>query len=149
MTKFYVQSGKIKKVIFAADANAAALWLMNTVMDTFYPEQQQCGFDSDPFEVLEDGLMLLGEIVYVSQDGFDQIDERLSTSDWSDASLSTAKNGAGEAEVEEFDALELFNEWNELVLAVAKMEAILSDKASLTNQASRSDSDSESLCAVS
>ncbi len=101
MTKFFVQSGKIKKVIFAADANAAALWLMNTVMETFYPEQYQTGFDSDPFEVLEDGLMLLEEEVFVSRDGFDRED------------------------AESFDALDLFTEWNELVLAVAKMESML------------------------
>ena len=106
MTKFYVQSGKIKKVIFAADANAAALWLINIVMERFYPDQSRADVESDPFVLLEDGLTLLGQEIFVSKSGFDQ-------------------SYSSDAELNCFETVDLFAEWNELVLAVSKMEKML------------------------
>lgn len=103
MAKFYVQSGELAEVIHAADSQAAALWLMNTVMETFFPAQADSRLEpveigSDPFEYLEDGLLLLGEEIFVSEQGFDRADS------------------------DQFDTIETFTEWNELILAVAKLE---------------------------
>ena len=74
MTKFYVLSGKIKKVIFAADANAAALWLLNIVVDNFIPNEKRADFESDPFQIFEEGFVLLGDQIDVSEIGFDDPD---------------------------------------------------------------------------
>lgn len=103
MAKFYVQSGEIAEVIHAVDSQAAALWLMNTVMETFFPAVADATLapveiGSDPFEYLEDGLLLLGEEIFVSEQGFDRLDS------------------------DQFDSIEIFTEWNELILAVAKLE---------------------------
>ena len=94
----------------AADANAAALWLINTVIETFYPQQMETGIDLDPFEILGDGLMLLGEKVVVEQTGFDQQNPR------------------------SFDTIELLMEWNELLLAVSRMENLLVAKDNLPSR---------------
>ena len=107
MTKFYVQSGKIKKVIFAADANAAALWLLNIVVDNFIPEEKRADFESDPFKVFEEGIVLLGDQIDVSEVAFE------------------------DPLADSFETMELFVEWNELALAVAKMEKMLLGKQDL------------------
>lgn len=110
MNKFHVQSGKFKKVIMAADANAAALWLINTVIESFYPGQMETGFDFDPFEMLEKGPLLLGEKVIVEQTGFDQ------------------RNPSS------FDTVDLLMEWNELLLAVSRMENLLTTKGKIPHE---------------
>lgn len=102
MNRYDVQSGRIRKIIFAADPQAAALWLMNNFMETVFPDTVQPEFDSDPFEMLEDGLMLLADQVQVSSLSLDD-----DTVEW-------------------FDTLEIFTEWNELVLAVSRMDRVLS-----------------------
>ncbi len=116
MNRYYVQSGEFSEIIHAADSNAAAMWLMHIVMETFFPDQRQIDFGSDPFEVLEDGLLLLGEEIRVSSDTFD--DEKAKI----------------------FDTVETFTEWNELIIAVAKMQEKWSSKTAIlkTDQADRS-----------
>lgn len=104
MTKYYVQSGKIRKVIFAADENAAALWLINIVMERFYPNQKPASEDIDPFAFLEDGLTLLGDDVFVSK---------------ADNQPGDSQNGW------RFETVDLFTEWNELLVAVTKMEKMI------------------------
>ena len=106
MTKFFVQSGKIRKVIFAADANAAALWLMNLVMEKFHPDQKPVDGEFDPFHLMNEGLTLLGDEVFVSEHGFECLDP------------------PGDDSVQ-FETVDLFTEWNELALAVSKMEKML------------------------
>lgn len=98
MYKFHVQSGKIKKVIMAADANAAALWLINLVVETFYPQQLETGAVK-PFEIMEDRPRLLGEFITVFQ-----------------------VNPQRQYPWETFDTMEILTEWNELVIAVSRME---------------------------
>ena len=107
MTKFYVKSGQIKKVIFAADSNAAALWLLNIVVDNFLPDEKRAEFEADPFKIFEDGLVLLGDQISVSRQSFE--DEH----------------------ADQFETMELFVEWNELALAVSKMEKMLLGKQDL------------------
>ena len=66
--------------------------------------------------MLEDGLLLLGEEIRVSSDTFD--DEKAKI----------------------FDTVETFTEWNELIIAVAKMQEKWSSKTAIlkTDQADRS-----------
>lgn len=106
MHKYYVESGQLKKVIFAADANAAALWLVNIVMEKLYPQAANSEMDSDPFALLEHCLMLLDDEIRVSRQGFGLPLEADPEPDW-------------------FETIEVFTEWNELVRAVAKMEKML------------------------
>lgn len=117
MTKFYVKSGKIRKVIFAADANAAALWLMNIVMEKFYPDQTPGDVELDPFALIDGGLFLLADEVLVSRQAF--------------ASDSSAEGLTADNDVERYDTVELFTEWNELVTAVRKMEKMILGKQPL------------------
>lgn len=107
MTKFYVKSGQIKKVIFAADSNAAALWLLNIVVDNFLPDEKRAEFESDPFKIFEDGLVLLGDQISVSSQAFE------------------------DEQADQFETMELFVEWNELAIAVSKMEKMLLGKQDL------------------
>ncbi len=104
MAKFYVQSGLVSHVITANDAFSAALWAMHLVMEDVVPIDQVNWLDEadQPEHGFADGLFKLGDTISVSEVGF----------------------GRDEAGV--YDTADTLAEWNQLVIAMARLEARLS-----------------------
>lgn len=96
MSKFYIQSGDVSFVVSAADAEGAALWLLNRVIEQHLPveqiEQRQIG--DEMAMALLDELAGFGEEIHVSEIGF----------------------GNDEADV--FDTLNLIEVWGSLIRAI-------------------------------
>lgn len=105
MAKFYVQSGLIAHVVTANDAYSAALWTMHLAMEEVVPVDEVDWLDESqlPESGYEDGLMKLGTTVAVSEIGF------------------------GRDEAGRFDTADTLAEWNQLVIAIARLEARLAE----------------------
>jgi len=72
MAKYYIQSGEIKFVVTAADADGAALWVVNKTIDDVLPTalDQQTLTDDDFICVATEGLDRLEPEMHVSEIGF-------------------------------------------------------------------------------
>lgn len=96
MPKFYVQSGSLQLVTTATDPRAAAIWAVHRALAPALP------FLSDEDQIGEPqpapAAATLGETVHVSERGFDRTD------------------GAS------FDTLEVVTQWNQLLLAVDRLQ---------------------------
>ncbi len=112
MAKFYVQSGLFSQIVTANDAYSAALWAMHLVMEEVVPVDQVDWLDEDqiPESGFEDGLLKLGETVCVSEIGF------------------------GRDEAACFDTADTLAEWNQLVIALTRLEEKLSLSTPSTNR---------------
>jgi hypothetical protein len=110
MPKFYVQSGLVAKIVTANDAYSAALWAMHLVMEDVVPVEQVDWLDSEnqPEHGFADGLLKLGDQISVSEVGY------------------------GRDEAGRYDTADALAEWNQLVIAMANLEARLS-KATVSN----------------
>ena len=100
MAKFYVESGTLQLVTEAEDARGAALWAVHRCLEQVFPV---CADDPlTPQEksdrVAQRGCDVLGPTVVVSERGF------------------AGADGA------EFDTAELFVEWNQLLVALSRLE---------------------------
>lgn len=100
MAKFYVESGTLQMVTDAEDARGAALWAVHHSLEQVLPV---C--PDDPLtpeqkreRIEQRGCDVLGAEVVVSERGF------------------------GSSEAERFETAELFVEWNQLMIAVARLE---------------------------
>lgn len=104
MAKFYVESGTLQMVTEADDARGAALWAMHRCLEQVLPicpdDPQTPGEKSD--RLRQRGCDVLGPAITVSERGF-------------------ARDDAAE-----FNTVDLFVEWNQLMLAVTRMERQLS-----------------------
>jgi hypothetical protein len=105
MAKFYVQSGLVSQLITANDAFSAALWAMHLVMEDVVPVEEVDWLDeaNQPEHGFADGLMKLGDEVCVSEVGF------------------------GRDEAGRFDTADTLAEWNQLIIAMARLEALLNE----------------------
>lgn len=108
MAKFYVQSGLISHIVTANDAYSAALWTMHLAMEDVVPVDEVDWLDGN--DIPEDGLMKLGTTVSVSEIGF------------------------GRDECGVFDTADTLAEWNQLVIAVARLEARLAEQLPSENR---------------
>lgn len=104
MAKFYVESGTLQMVSEAEDARGAALWAVHHSLEQVLPV---C--PDDPLtpeqkheRIRQRGCDVLGTKVAVSERGF------------------------GRSDAQSFDTAELFVEWNQLLLAMARLERQLS-----------------------
>ncbi|MDP1562064.1 MAG: hypothetical protein Q8M16_11855 [Pirellulaceae bacterium] len=106
MAKFYVQSGLVSQLITANDAFSAALWAMHLVMEDVVPVEEVDWLDeaNQPEHGFADGLMKLGDEICVSEVGF------------------------GRDEAGRFDTADTLAEWNQLIIAMARLEARLSEE---------------------
>jgi hypothetical protein len=100
MAKFYVQSGTLKLVVHAVEADRAALWAVHKVLSQVLPV-----FDDEDLSPREKqtivafhGAQVLDESIRLSELGFDRDD----------------------AEV--FDTAETITEWAQLVVALQRIE---------------------------
>ncbi len=96
MAKYYLQSGQIRFVVNAADAEGAALWVLNTTINNSLP-------DGD----VEDQRLDAGAVEYLVQ-GTDCLDTHIHVSEI----------GFGRSEVAVFDTELLFKNWFQLLNAM-------------------------------
>lgn len=103
MAKYYVQSGDRKMVMTAADAQAAALWLVHRSLNDVMPAYDDRGMSAeDRCEIaMVHGLINLDNTIAVSERGFDRSDA---------VSL---------------DVFELIQTWHQLMTALIKLESDL------------------------
>jgi hypothetical protein len=107
MAKFYVESGTLQMITEAEDARGAALWVGHRCMEQIRPV---CADDpltpqAKSDRVQQRGCQVLGETITVSQRGFGRVD--------------------GEA----FNTADLFVEWNQLMMAMARLERQLQSRS--------------------
>lgn len=102
MAKYYVESGEVRLVVQAEDPRMAALWTMHTAME------QSLTLDAVDFS--DDQLEDLKNI-----DGVAQFSRHILVSEI----------GLGRSEAGRFDALEIMIEWNQLAVALARLERLI------------------------
>ncbi len=100
MAKYYVESGTVQMITEAEDARGAALWAVHTAMEQILPV---C--PDDPLTPAEKNER-------IRQRGCSVLD----------STLRISEQGFGRADAETFDTVEVFVEWNQLLLAVTKLE---------------------------
>lgn len=103
MAKYYVQSGNVRTIIAADDAEKAALWVVHKAMQQVVPvyEDNELTPEQKSDVVVVQGVMVLGNSVKISEVGFDR----------SDAS--------------DLDTFELVMHWHQLMVALAKLDSFL------------------------
>lgn len=97
MPKLYVQSGSLKVVTQARDNRCAALWAAHHTLSQSLPFL--CEEPADYAQLAD--LTQLGDTIRVSQRGFDRADATL------------------------FETLDIVTEWNQLLVALDRLQASL------------------------
>jgi hypothetical protein len=100
MAKFYVESGTLQMVSEADDARGAALWAVHRCMEQVLPvcPDDPLTPEQKDARIRQRGCCVLGETITISEQGF------------------------GRDDVQSFDTSEMFVEWNQLMMAVAKLQ---------------------------
>ena len=103
MAKFYVESGALRMMVQADDAEKAALWAVHKALQQVLPMEEESGEDrlslSDKQRrVVAKGCMILGDSLRLSEVGY------------------------GRADATRFATYDLVNEWSKLMLALARFE---------------------------
>lgn len=103
MAKYYVQSGNVRSVIAADDAEKAALWVVHQAMQQVVPVYEDEGRTPEQKSELTaaQGIMVLGYVVATSEIGFDRDDAT------------------------QLETFELVMHWHQLMAALAKLDSIL------------------------
>ncbi len=96
MSKYYVQSGNVSFVVSAADAEGAALWVLNRTIDAWIPidDIRQRPISDQMVATFIFGFSNLGHVFNISEIGFDR------------------------DEVAKFETDELFYKWRSLLRAM-------------------------------
>ena len=94
MAKFYVQSGNLEVVLQAHDSRCAAIWAVHRTLSTSLPFLYE---EAGEYLELEDASRL-GDTICVSERGFGS-----ATSAW-------------------YDTLDIVTEWNQLLLALDRLQ---------------------------
>ncbi|GAA4431958.1 hypothetical protein [Bremerella cremea] len=98
MAKFYVESGTLRLIVDAADARRAALWAVHRSLEHILPnEEEELDVDNLP-EVEPAGSMVLGDVIRLSERGFENQD------------------------TVEYETLNIVSEWSQLMMALSNME---------------------------
>jgi hypothetical protein len=100
MAKFYVQSGTLRIVIQADDARKAALWAVHKAMQQILPlyDDDSLTASQKRQSALRCGHDVLGDEISLSELGFES------------------------AENAKFDMFDVVTEWNQLMVALARIE---------------------------
>ncbi len=103
MAKYYVESGTLQLVVQADDAHKAALWAVHRAMQQIVPVYDQARLSPEVKAdiALTEGAMVLGETMTLNEVGFE-------------------RTGGTE-----FDTADLVIEWNQLMIALTKLESVL------------------------
>ena len=100
MAKFYVQSGTLQMVTEADDARGAALWAVHRCLEQVLPV---C--PDDPLTPREKSAR-------VQQRGCDVLGP----------TIAVSERGLASDDAQQFDTTEMFVEWNQLLVALARLE---------------------------
>jgi hypothetical protein len=100
MAKYYVESGTMQLVTDADDARGAALWAVHRCLEQVMPICPE-----DPLTPQEKDERVRQRGCYVLAD-----------------TIKTSEQGFGRKAAEVHDTAELFCEWNQLMMAVARLE---------------------------
>lgn len=100
MAKYYVESGTVQMITEAEDARGAALWAVHGAMEQVLPV---C--PDDPLTPAEKNER-------IRQRGCSVLD----------ATIRISEQGFGRADAETLDTVEVFVEWNQLLMAMTKLE---------------------------
>ncbi len=103
MAKYYVQSGNVRTIISAEDAEKAALWAVHCAMRQVVPvydDEELSPQEKSEVSVVE-GIRVLGHTIRISEIGFDRLDG------------------------EQRDTFELLVQWHQLMTALARLEAMM------------------------
>jgi hypothetical protein len=95
MPKFYVQSGSLEMVLQAKDSRCAAIWAAHRTLSQSLPFL--CDDVTDYTQIAD--LTRLGDTIRVSQRGFGRPDAAV------------------------FDTLDIVSEWNQLLVALDRLQA--------------------------
>ena len=104
MAKYYLQSGQINFVVQAADAEAAALWMLNQVVSADGSSRE--GTLAEDFQLSRNELMMCKAVF-----ALDQLDNEIMVS----------QIGFGRSEAGLFDTELIFKHWVELLDAMSKL----------------------------
>jgi hypothetical protein len=100
MAKYYVQSGTLRTFVSADDPRKAALWAVHKVMQQILPlyDDQEMSAAEKQTRAYQRGHAVLGDELCLSELGFES------------------------AENVRFETFDVVTEWNQLMVALAKME---------------------------
>jgi hypothetical protein len=98
MAKFYVESGNVRLVVHADDAQKAAIWAVHRTMQQVLPPMEE-GLMTQEVDVLEPPRVL-GDNIFVSERGF------------------------GRRDAQTLETFEVVRRWNQLMAALAELEAM-------------------------
>ncbi len=100
MAKYYVVSGTLRMTVQAEDARSAALWAVHKALQQVVPmyDDEELTADDKQRQALQRGLMVLGDSVELSEIGF------------------------GRSEAQRLATYDLVTEWNQLMIALTRME---------------------------
>jgi hypothetical protein len=106
MAKFYVQSGQCQQIVQADSADQAALWAIHLAMETLLPIDELDWIECDGLGIVkyENGFLPLEAETLVSERGF------------------------GRDEAGKFETIDLLNEWNQLLVALARIDRMIADQ---------------------
>ena len=94
MPKYYVQSGNVEMILQAHDSRCAAIWAVHRTLGSALPFLCE---ETDAYDGLG-ALTRLDNMIVVSEQGFDRPDG------------------------DRFDTLEVIEEWNQLLVALDRMQ---------------------------
>lgn len=101
MAKFYIQSGNVRTVISADDAEKAALWVIHKALQQVVPvyeDEELSAQEKGEVAVLQ-GVMVLGNQIQVNEIGFDRPDSQ------------------------QLDTFELLVHWHQLMVALDRLSS--------------------------
>ena len=100
MAKYYVESGTVQMVTEADDGRGAALWAVHRCMEQVLPicPDDPLTAQQKAERIDQRGCWVLGESIRTSEQGF------------------------GRDDAEQHDTAELFAEWNQLMMAISKLQ---------------------------
>jgi hypothetical protein len=104
MPKYYVQSGSVQLVTTAANSSSAAIWAIHRALSSTFPFLRETEAPAEAEGGSQSpGPAVLGETLNVSERGFDR------------------------ADAQTFETLEVVTEWNQLLLAIDKLQKRLAE----------------------
>lgn len=97
MAKYYVESGNLQLVVHAKNSRGAALWAVHRSLAQLLPFVAD---ESRQIEKPQRELVALGETLTASERGF------------------------GRSDASTFDTFDVVTEWNQLMVALARLESL-------------------------
>lgn len=103
MAKYYIQSGTVRTIVSADDQEKAALWTVHKTMQQVVPVYDDVELTAEEKNdvAMVQGIMVLGNTLQVSEQGFDRDDAI------------------------DLDTFELIAHWHQLMIALARLEDLL------------------------